>query len=159
MSKLISGISAMMIAAVMFIQFRDPATDQLMWVMKEEEDPDAPGQIRLVYDLDEQGKKKPIGVRAYSPGSKIYRNAAAINATANIARGKKGLNGAVLFENQTDLLARTVFEYVNFDYNGEKASLETNRAMFADEAWEAVREQVSNDQADLGKSLKNTAPA
>lgn len=159
MSKLISGISAMMIAAVMFIQFRDPETDRPLFVMKEEEDPDAPGQMRLVFDLDEKGQKKPIGVRAYSPGSKIYRNATAVNATANIKLGKKGLNGQALFDNQTDLLARTVFEYVNFDYNGEKASLETNRAMFADEAWEAVREQVSNDQADLGKSLKNTANA
>lgn len=156
MSNLISGIAAMMVAATMFYQFRDPETDQPVWVMKEQENPET-GNLELVYDLDEKGEKKPIGVKAYTPGSKIYRNAEQINATANIKRGKKALTGEVLYANQTDLLARTVIEYVNFDYKGKPASLETNREMFEDVEWVAIREQVANDQADLGKSSKKAA--
>lgn len=158
MQKLVSGVAAMMVAATAFYQFRDPATDQPLFAMKEEEDPEAPGQTRIVFDRDEKGQKKPIGVRAYTPGSKIYRTAANINQTANIKLGKKALTGEKLESDQIDLLSRTVYEYVNFDYKGEtKASFETNREMFNDNEWVAIREQIANDQADLGKSLKNTA--
>lgn len=145
---MINALAGMLVAAVMFIQLRNPETDALMWQV----DPET-GE----YKLDAEGNKQPIGVRAYSPGSKIYRTAESTIATANIKRGKKGLTGDVLHENQTDLLSRTVYEYVGFDYNGEKAGLDTNRKLFEDPEYVAVREQIANAQADLGNALKKAA--
>lgn len=144
------------IAPTIFVHFKNPATDEPLYVLKERTNPDT-DQVELVRALDEDGKEKPIGVMAYTPGSKVYRSAEQMNATENIAAGKKGLTGGKLFDQQTKLLARTVYKYVNFDVDGQGANYETNMKFFNDEENEAMRVQVQNDQADLGKSLKPAA--
>lgn len=144
-------LARMAVAALVFIHFRDPATDQPMYVQK---DVEKDGVTQTVDDL-----AKPIGVRAYTPGSTYYRNAEATNATASFRAGKKGLTGEGMYNQQTELLAKTVKEYVNFEYDDAGASYENNKKLFADLEFVAIREQVHADQADLGKCSKAPAKA
>lgn len=137
------------VVALAFIHFRDPATDAPMFKT------DDNGEF--VKDAD--GNKLPIGVKVYGPGSTQYRNAQAAIQTENIKAGKKGLTGNRIQRNETELLARTTVEYVNFDYEGASASYETNLKFYEDVEVAHLRDQVSEKQADYGNFLPNAATA
>lgn len=98
----------------------------------------------------------PVGVTVYTPGSKTYRTAANLNATENIKAGKKELNGAKLDEQQVNLLARTTISAQGIP---ELATLnfESLKAFYDNEENVAYREQIADEQADLGKSCKTSA--
>lgn len=144
---MIKALAAMAVAATLFIQFRDPATDALMF------ETDENGEFKL----DGDGNKLPLGVRVYTPGSKQYRAAEAKIATEGIKRGRKGLTGDTILDNQTRLLALTTTEYVGFDVDGQPASYETNYKLYDDPEYVAVREQVATAQGDLGNATLNTS--
>lgn len=127
------------VVPTLFIQFRDPATDALMF--------------------KDGDNEKPVGVDVYGPGSTQYRNAQAAIATANIKRGKKGLTGTTIQDNETELLARTTRRFVNFEYvvadkDGNDTtlpeSLETYKKFYDDVELAHLREQVVEKQGDLG---------
>lgn len=144
-----NALAAMMVTAFTFIHFRSPATDAPLYVMEDYTDENGQPQTRRAIGND--GQEMPVGVKVYGPGSKPYRRSAEKIQTAGIQRGKKGLTGAALRENATALMSETIFEYVNFDYNGQACSVETNRAMLDDDLYAAVREQIETEQGDLGK--------
>lgn len=152
-----NALASMLVAAFTFIHFRNPATDAPLYVMDDYTDENGQPQTRRA--LDNDGKEMPVGVKAYGPGSKPYRRSAERIQTASIARGKKGLTGAALRENATTLMSETVFEYVNFDYNGQACCVETNRAMLDDDQYVAVRDQIEAEQADLGKFATTSSNA
>lgn len=133
------------IAATLFVHFKDPATNQPEYETNEAGE----------FVLDADGNKKPIGVRIYGPGSVQFRNAQAAIATGNIKLGKKGLKGEILFANETEILARTTAEFVNFTYSGQGANLENNRKFYDDVELVHYREQVSEAQGDLGNFTKS----
>lgn len=134
-------------AATLFVHFKNAADGERLYKMREVD-----GQ--MVRAKDDAGKDIRMGVWVYTPGSKIYRTAQNMNITANIKAGKKELSGAKLDEQQTDLLARTTFKTEGFEIEGGVDGL---RAFYDDEQYAAYREQVAEEQADLGKSLKPAA--
>lgn len=125
------------VAAIAFVQFRDPATDQPMT--------NAAGE--------------PVGVEVYGPGSKQYRAAQSAIATANIKRGRKGLTGETLRENETELLARTTAKFVGFDYDGQAASVDVCRKFYDDVELAHLREQVVEKQGDFGNFIPTASTA
>lgn len=142
-------LARLAIVPLAFIQFEDPATGQPMFLQKQNDSGET------VDDLE-----KPVGVRAYTKGSQMYRNASADNTTEAIKAAKnggKGVTGHTVYARDTEVLAKTVVEYVNFDYNGDACSPEVNRKFFADPEYVEVREQILDDQADTGKCLKASA--
>lgn len=141
------SLASMAVASAIFVHFEHPETKEPLYVKKDQINPDTK-QVESVDDLS-----KPIGVRCYTPGSKAYRKAETDNMTAMVA-AKGKTNGEQIFRTQTDLLAKTVYEYVNFDYNGKGASVENNREFFSDEQYVACREQVIAKQGDLGNASK-----
>lgn len=134
-------------APTLFVHFKNAATGERLYSTRT-----IPG------DGDNESKVEQvrIGVHVYTPGSKIYRNAQNMNITANIKAGKKELSGAKLDEQQTDLLARTTFKIEGFELDGG-VTVDTLRAFYDNEIYAAYREQVAEEQADLGKSLKPAA--
>jgi hypothetical protein len=141
----------------MFVHLKDPATGAPLFVMRKKE-LDGGGE-QMVPVLDDANKPKRIGVHVYTPGSKIYRNAKNINATANMKDGKKGLTGEKLDQQETDLLARTTFKLENMDGLVDTCTVEALRAFYDNEEFVAYREQIAEEQADLGKSSTSTAKA
>lgn len=144
--------------ATAFIHFRDAATNAKLYVANEDKPAGAvDGEDGFARDTN--GEKLPVGVEVYGPGSTQYRNAQSAIATANIKRGKKGLTGDILRENETELLARTTAKFVNFDYNGAAASYETNIKFYDDLELAHFREQVVEQQGDFGTFLPSAATA
>lgn len=147
----------------LFVHLKDPTTGSFLFVMREKEIEG--GGVQLVPATDENGKPKRIGVWVYTPGSKVYRTAENMNATANMRDGKKGLTGEKLDQQLTDKLARTTFKLENMDgivngYSGtEKEKFDALSAFYDDEQFVAYREQIADEQADLGKSSTSTAKA
>jgi hypothetical protein len=137
-------------APTLFVHFKNAATGDRLYVMREKEIEG--GGVEVVRAKDDAGKDKPIGVMVYTPGSKMFRTASNMNSTENIKAGKKELSGAKLDEQQVNLLARTTFKLVNFEIEGG-CNFESLKAFYDDEANVAYREQVADEQADLGKSL------
>lgn len=135
-------------APTLFVHFKNAATGALLFAMITRTN-DA-GVTEEVRAKDESGKDKPIGVTVYTPGSKVYRTAMNMNATANMKGGKKELSGEKLDQQQTDLLARTTIKVHNFEC---ATGFDALRAWYDDEANVAYREQVADEQGDLGKSL------
>ncbi len=142
-------LARMAVSAAMFIHFTDVETGAKVYEQKTTEGPEG---LQEVDDLD-----KPVGVRAYGPGSTQYRNAEAAVATAQLKAGRKTLTGDKLFDNVTEVMARTVFQYVGFDYNGQTingadrdTALALNRKLLSDPVYAAVRDQISEKQGDLG---------
>lgn len=156
-------LACMIVAAFTFIQFRNPETDALLFVTETVRNAET-GQDEQVFKLDANGQKMPIGVKVYGPGSKQYRREFSKIQTANIQRGKKGLTGETLRQNETDLLSKTTFEWVNFTYEPLAAggaavetlscSPENNAKLYDDGRYIAVREQVAAEQGDLGNFAK-----
>jgi hypothetical protein len=132
-------------APTLFVHFKNAATGERLYSQRTVETEGGSKQVDVA-----------IGVHVYTPGSKIYRNAQNMNITANIKAGKKELSGAKLDEQQTDLLARTTFKIEGFELEGG-VTVDTLRAFYDNEAYAAYREQVAEEQADLGKSLKPAA--
>lgn len=133
----------------LFVHFKNAATGERLYKMREVDGQ----QVRA---KDDAGKEIRMGVWVYTPGSKVYRTAENMNITANIKAGKKELSGAKLDEQQTDKLARTTFKTEGFEVEG---GVEGLRAFYDDEANVVYREQVAEEQADLGKSLIAAAKA
>ena len=138
-------IKSAAIVPTKFIHFRTPDTNALMYAgVKEDGTPDT---------------DKPIGVRAYGPGSAVYRKVQGKITTASIAAGKKGLTGESLFENQVKLLAGTVTEFINFEYEGAGASVENTAKFYSNPALVHFKEQTEAEQQDLGGFLPTAASA
>lgn len=136
-------------APTIFVHFKNPETGERVYSTRTTEIDGAP-----------KTEKVRVGVWVYTPGSKIYRTADNMNTTANIRAGKKELTGAKLFEQQTDLLARTTFKLEGFDIDGSAApGFESLKAFYDAEENVAIREQVQEEQADLGKSSTVIAKA
>jgi len=142
------SLKNMAVAASIFVHFEHPDTKEPLYVQIEQPNAET-GQSELVNDLS-----RPIGVMACTPGSKTYRKAEADMMTAMIANKGRPLTGEQVFDRDTARLAATVFEYVNFDYNGKPCSMETNKELFEDVEYVAVREQILAKQADLGNASK-----
>jgi hypothetical protein len=130
-------------AATLFVHFKNAATGERLFA-----------NVSREIDGATKTEQVPMGVTVYTPGSKQYRTAQNMNITANIKAGKKELSGAKLDEQQTDLLARTTISTSGFEIEGGVDGL---RAFYDNEAYAAYREQVAEEQADLGKSLKPAA--
>jgi hypothetical protein len=139
------SLASLAVASAIFVHLKHPATHQPMYVQKEVANKDTE-QPELVDDLD-----KPIGLRMYTPGSKQYRKAEAAQMSAMVANKGKALTGEQIFANQTELLAQTTYEFVNFDEFGP-CTVENARRLFADEEYVAVREQAIAAQNDLGNA-------
>lgn len=127
-------------APTLFVHFKRADNGEKLYVTRNKED-GSTEQVR-------------VGVWVYTPGSKVYRTAANMNTTSNIKAGKKELSGAKLDEQQVELLARTTFKLEGFEIDGSVTpGFEALKAFYDDERFAAYREQVADEQADLGKSL------
>lgn len=151
-----NALARMAVKALMFIQFRDVSTNAPLWQT------DAEGNELK----DADGNPMPVGVRCYGPGSKQYRDAEDAVSTSTIRDGKKGLTGQKVRENQTKIMARTITEFVGFEYeeltpNGkEPAEREAiNARLLNDPAYIAVRDQIAEKQSDLGNSSASATTA
>ena len=136
-------------AMTLFVHFKNEATGEKLYVMEMQ---DVEGVPTAVQKLDGEGKAMPIGVMVYTPGSKVYRTAANMNATDNIKAGRKELSGDKIDQQQVNLLARTTIRPVNFDLDGGN-NFDAWREFYDNGENVAYREQVAEAQADLGKSL------
>jgi len=134
-------------AATLFVHFKNAATGERLFATR-----------TANVDGVEKTEQVPMGVYVYTPGSKVYRTASNLNATENIKAGKKELSGAKLDEQQVNLLARTTFKLSGFELEGG-TTFESLKAFYDNEAYAAYREQVADEQADLGKSLIASAKA
>ena len=132
------------LVATFFVHFRDASTNARLYVLDGEGKPDP---------------SKPIGVKVCGPGSYRYRQVQGQITTDSIKAGKKGLTGESLRENQVRLLAGTVTEFVNFEYEGRGASAENNAAFFGNVELVHYKEQTEESQADLGNFLPTAASA
>lgn len=134
-------------APTLFVHFKNAATGERLYSTRtvEVEGATKTEQVR-------------VGVHVYTPGSKVYRTAMNLNATENIKAGKKELSGAKLDEQQVNLLARTTFKAEGFEIEGG-CTFDGLKAFYDNEENVAYREQVADEQADLGKSLTVTAKA
>ena len=145
-------------AATLFVHFKNAATGALLYVMKEKTVGEGENaRTELVRKTDEDGKEMPIGATVYTPGSKSYRTASNMNATANFKGGKKEMTGEKFDQQQVDLLARTTIKFHHVD-DGKGGNVNANnfeaaRAWYDADENVAYREQVAEEQADLGKSL------
>lgn len=128
-------------APTLFVHFKNAATGERLFAVRTAQT-----------ESGEKTEQVPMGVHVYTPGSKIYRTASNMNATENIKAGKKELSGAKLDEQQVNLLARTTFKTSGFELEGG-CTFEALKAFYDNEAYAAYREQVADEQADLGKSL------
>ena len=139
------SLASLAVRSTLFVHFKNPKTHELAYVQKQVKNKDG-GPDEIVNDTD-----KPIGVRIYTPGSKQYRKAEAAQMSAMVANKGKALTGEQIFANQTELLAQTTFEFVNFDEFGA-CTVENARALYSDEQYVAIREQVIAAQNDLGNA-------
>lgn len=129
-------------APTLFVHFKNPANGEKLYTTK-----------TVNIDGADKTEQVKVGVHVYTPGSKQYRTAMNMNATENIKAGKKELSGAKLDEQQVNLLARTTFKIEGFEIEGG-CTFEALKAFYDNEAHVSYREQVADEQADLGKSFK-----
>src|SRR3569832_1871519 len=101
----------------MFVHFVNPATDEPIYLALPEGHPKA-GEP----DLD-----KPVGVNVYGPGSKEYRAAQTAITQENIDRKRRKVPADLNQKNTKKLLARTTYEFVNFQYEGKTTNHKTNQ--------------------------------
>lgn len=127
------NLAALALVPTLFIQFTHPVTGELVF---------ADG------DTD-----KPVGVNVFGPGSKEYRAAQSAITNESIAAKRKKVTAELIERNAVELIARTTSEFVNFDYEGKGASLETNRAFYKDERFVHLRDQVQEKLGDYGNFL------
>lgn len=127
-------------APTLFVHLKNVATGERLF-----------GTRTVTVDGVEKTEQVRIGVHVYTPGSKVFRTAMNMNATENIKAGKKDLSGAKIDEQQVNLLARTTFKLEGFEVPGG-CNFESLKAWYDDEGNIAYREQVAEEQADLGKS-------
>lgn len=139
------SLAALALAATLFVQFRDPRTDEPVFNVFPDDHPDAGAP----------NPADPVGVRVYGPGSKEYRAAQSAITNEAIERKRKKVTAELIEKNAVELLARVTSEFVGFDYEGKGASLETNRAFYLDPRFVHLRDQVQEKMGDYGNFLPN----
>ena len=132
-----------------FVHFVNPATDEPIYLALPEGHPKA-GEP----DLD-----KPVGVNVYGPGSKEYRAAQTAITQENIDRKRRKVTADLIQKNAVELLARTTYEFVNFQYEGKTAGLEACRAFYLDPRFTHLKEQVQDKQGAFGDFLPTQSDA
>lgn len=137
------------ILPTLFVHLKDPASGERLFATR-----------KVEVEGVEKNEPVRVGVWVYTPGSKIFRTASNMNATENIKAGKKELSGAKLDEQQVALLARTTFKLEGFEIEGSTTpSVEALKKWYDNEENVAYREQIADEQADLGKSSSTSSKA
>lgn len=155
------SLALALVAATCFVHFKNPADGSHLYLLNEDK-PEGATDGSDGYARDSRGEKYPIGVVIHGPGSIVHRKAEDFNANANIKAGRKHITGATLRADATRLLARCTEMFVNFEYNGqdvtEKTTMEEREriasAFYEDTEYVAFREQVLEEQVDLGNFSK-----
>lgn len=143
------------IAMTMFVHFKSPVNGEPLYIMEEKEIQGVPTMVRA---KDDEGKEMPVGVMMYTPGSKMFRTAANMNATENIRGGKKEVSGEKVDKQGVNLLARTAIKPVGFELEGGN-NYDAWFSFFDADENVVYRDQVAEEQADLGKSYVASAKA
>lgn len=159
-----NALRKMAVVAAAFIQFKLPNGDKL-FLSNEDAALFGGTEHKDGFARDAAGNRMPVGVRAYGPGSSQYRAATSAAQTLGLQRGRNKMNGELLYTQATDTLARTVTEYVNFDYNGKRltgheelpARIALNEQLLTDLEFVGIREQIEAEQGDLANF--SAAPA
>jgi hypothetical protein len=139
-----------------FVHFVNPATGELVYEPQPDVFPEGherAGQANP--NAGEPNLDKPVGVRVYGPGSKEYRHAQTTLTNEAIERKRKKVTAELIEQNAVELLARTTYEFVNFDYEGDGATPENNRKFYRDPEYVHFREQVQAEMGDHGGFLQS----
>jgi hypothetical protein len=152
---MMKSLLAVAVAATAFVQFKNPADNSLLFVTNDDAAKFGATSHEDGY-ARKDGQKLPIGVKVYGPGSAEYRRAEDKTVSDAIKAGKKALTGASQRADATYKLARTTLAFVNFDYEGETVTAETDvtarvriaSAFFDDGQFVAFRDQVLQEQHD-----------
>ncbi len=144
MSNVLAGLALL---PSIFIQFTDPRTGEPVYHVHPEGHPEA-GQPDL---------ERPVGVRAYGPGSKEHRAAQSAITNETIERKRRKVTAELIQKNAVELLARVTYEFVGFDYHDKPSSLENNRAFYMDDQYAHLLEQVQLKMGDYGGFLPSAS--
>lgn len=142
-----SALEKQALAPSLFVHFTNPKTGEEVFDVFPEGHPQA----------GEEDESKPVGVRIYGPGSKEYRAAQTAITNEAIERKRRKVTAELIEKNAVELLARTTSEFVNFDYEGKGASVETCRAFYLDVRYPHLREQVQAAHGDFGSFLQQVS--
>lgn len=149
-----NALTSLALAATLFVHFKDPRSDEPVYHPQAATFPEGhelAGQANP--NAGEPDLERPVGVRIYGPGSKEYRAAQTAITNENIERKRKKVTAELIEKNAVELLARTTYEFVGFDYQGKGASPEVCRAFYLDAQFVHLKEQVQAGMGDYGGFL------
>ena len=129
------NLSSLAKADTALVQLRHPVTDEFLFADDE--------------------KTQPVQIEIYGTSSKQYRSALTAMQNTRLKRGKKVMSAEQIRDESIDLLVTCSIRGINLDYKGKPLEGEAFRALYSDNSYDWLKDQVDEAIGDaqtfLGK--------